>query len=237
MSTTPDYQKARGKPAAAALLLADGRFPAGGHAHSGGVEVAVARGRVGDLDSLVDFLRGRLATAGVVDAALAAATCARARNFPVPWAELVAEGEARQPSPALRATAQAQGRALLRVGRAAWPGPILDGLVRAVPEGAPHSVVLGGCAGAAGLGPAAAAALAAHHAVTGPANAAVRLLGLDPLAVASALVDLTGALDTVAGGAAAAAHGPLSDLPCPSAPLLELGAEDHAGWEVRLFAS
>ncbi|MFC3500001.1 urease accessory protein UreF [Micromonospora krabiensis] len=55
------------------LLLADGRFPAGAHAHSGGLEAAVAAGRVTDLDSLEAFLVGRLATAGLVGAAFAAA--------------------------------------------------------------------------------------------------------------------------------------------------------------------
>lgn len=199
--------------------------------------MAVARGRVGDLDSLVAFLRGRLATAGVVDAALAAATCARAGTSPVPWAELVAEGDARQPSPALRGAWRAQGRALVRVGRAAWPGPVLDDLVRAVPGGAPLPVILGACVSAAGLGPAEAASIAAHHAVVGPANAAVRLLSLDPVAVAAALAALAGDIDAVARQAAALAEGPLPALPCPSAPLLELGAEDHAAWEVRLFAS
>ena len=76
---------------AAALLLADGRLPAGGHAHSGGVEAAVRGGRVIDLGSLVAFLQGRLATAGLVDAALAAATCHRAGGHApdVPWRELV----------------------------------------------------------------------------------------------------------------------------------------------------
>ncbi|HSH23287.1 MAG TPA: hypothetical protein VK975_04410, partial [Acidimicrobiales bacterium] len=64
---------------AAVLLLADGRFPAGGHAHSGGLEVAAERYRVVDIDTLAAFLRGRLTTAGMVDAAVAAATCARAR--------------------------------------------------------------------------------------------------------------------------------------------------------------
>ena len=33
-------------PAAALLLLADGRFPAGGHVHSAGIEAAVGDGRV-----------------------------------------------------------------------------------------------------------------------------------------------------------------------------------------------
>ncbi|MBG6065338.1 urease accessory protein UreF [Micromonospora ureilytica] len=55
------------------LLLADGRFPAGAHAHSGGLEAAVAAGRVTDLLSLESFLAGRLATAGLVGAAFAAA--------------------------------------------------------------------------------------------------------------------------------------------------------------------
>ncbi len=63
----------------AALLLSDSRFPAGGHAHSGGVEPAVTAGTVSDLASLEAFLRGRLRTAGLVAAGLAAAACAHAR--------------------------------------------------------------------------------------------------------------------------------------------------------------
>ena len=61
------------------LVLSDARFPAGGHAHSGGVEPAVTAGTVTDLASLDLFLRGRLRTAGMVAAGLAAAACARAR--------------------------------------------------------------------------------------------------------------------------------------------------------------
>src|SRR6201995_2462518 len=66
-----------GLPAAAVLMLADARFPAGGHAHSGGLEGAVTAGTVSDVASLELFLRGRLATAGVVAAGLAAAACAQ----------------------------------------------------------------------------------------------------------------------------------------------------------------
>jgi hypothetical protein len=64
------------------LLLSDGRFPAGGHAHSGGIEAAVMAGRVTDVDTLGLFLAGRLATAGRVAAALAAAAADR-RTPPV----------------------------------------------------------------------------------------------------------------------------------------------------------
>src|SRR2546430_4448027 len=57
----------------ALLLLTDGRFPAGTHAHSGGLEAAVRAGRVTGIEELESFLRGRLATAGPVTAAFAAA--------------------------------------------------------------------------------------------------------------------------------------------------------------------
>ncbi|MFD1660034.1 urease accessory protein UreF, partial [Streptomyces caeni] len=58
---------------AALLVLADGRFPAGGHAHSGGAEAAVRAGRITGAAGLREFCRGRLHTAGLVSASLAAA--------------------------------------------------------------------------------------------------------------------------------------------------------------------
>jgi urease accessory protein len=65
----------------------------------------------------------------------------------------------------------------------------------------------------------------------------VRLLGLDPLAVSGMLAGLAPAVDRTAAAAAATALDPLADLPAPGAPLLDVGAEAHASWEVRLFAS
>ena len=104
------------------LLLADGRFPAGGHAHSGGLEPAVSAGTVHDLATLELFLRGRLRTAGLVAAALAAAACTAAcAGGPEAFAALDAEADARTPSPAQRETSRRQGRALLRAARTAWP--------------------------------------------------------------------------------------------------------------------
>lgn len=64
----------------AVLLLADGRFPAGGHANSAGTESAIRYGLVSDLASLESFLDGRLATTGVVDAAFAAHACQAATD-------------------------------------------------------------------------------------------------------------------------------------------------------------
>ncbi|MFC6881183.1 urease accessory protein UreF [Actinomadura yumaensis] len=203
---------------ASLLLLADSRLPAGGHAHSGGLEPAVAAGAVTDVDELADFLRGRLATAGLVAAALAAAACAaladRTEGGPG-WAGLDREADARTPSPAQRRASRAQGRSLLRVARAAWPHSSLDALGSAAPDGPHHPLVLGAA----------------------PASAAVRLLGLDPLAVNRALAALAPRVDAVAAEAAGCARGPWSGLPAPSAPLLDLHAENHLRSDLRLFES
>jgi urease accessory protein len=207
----------------ALLLLADSRLPAGGHAHSGGLEEAVAAGRVASVADLALFLHGRLATAGLVAAAFATAAAGPSPDL----ADLDAELDARTPSPALRKASRAQGRALLRAGRAMWPLPTI--------REAHHAVALGVVARGAGLTPADAALVAVYGAVTGPASAAVRLLGLDPYAVQAVLAGLTADCDSTAAQATTMATS--GRLPAATAPLLDIGAERHAGWEVRLFAS
>jgi len=206
------------------LTLADGRFPSGGHAHSGGLEAAVVRQRVGDLDDLRGFLEGRLATTGLVTASFAAAACGGA-DVSVLENALAA----RTPSQALRSASAKQGRALCRAASVIWPsfsaGPLS------------YPVALGAVAAAAGLTPFEAATVACHATVSGPASAAVRLLGLDPFQVYAVIAALADDCDAVAARAVEFARGPVDDLPAASAPLLDASAEDHAGWEVRLFAS
>lgn len=219
---------------ASMLLLADGRFPAGGHAHSGGVEAAVTAGLVGDPPELERFLRGRLRTAGLVAAALARVACARALEGCDDWTVLDAEADARTPSPAQREASRRQGRALLRAARVAWPSARPLGLLSMAAAPPHHPVVLGAAAAAAGCSPPEAALVAAYQSVTGPASAAVRLLSLDPLAVNAVLARLTAEVDLVARQAAAPGPG---ELPFPSAPALDLLAEAHAQAEVKLFAS
>ncbi|MER5428633.1 urease accessory UreF family protein [Streptomyces sp. NPDC002588] len=217
---------------AALLVLADGRFPAGGHAHSGGAEEAVKAGRITGAASLEAFCRGRLHTAGLVAAALAAAAAAGAD--PV---ELDAAADARTPSPALRLAARKLGRQLMRAARSTWPSTELDALAREFPKGAHQPVVLGLTARAAGLGPEDAAHCAAYESVGGPATAVVRLLSLDPFEATAALARLAPELDLVVDRAVTAGTAVPPALPAASAPLLEIGAERHAAWPVRLFAS
>jgi urease accessory protein len=51
------------------------------------------------------------------------------------------------------------------------------------------------------------------------------------------LARLADACDRTAAVAAAHAADDADDLPAASAPLLDISAEAHATWEVRLFAS
>jgi urease accessory protein len=225
----------------AGLLLSDSRFPAGGHAHSGGVEPAVTAGTVTDVASLEVFLRGRLGTAGLVAAGLAAAACAPHDHFDF-WAELDAAADARTPAPAQREASRRQGRALLRAARVAWPGAgrgaAGPGAADWPPQPTPHhAIVLGAAAAAAGCAPAEAARIAAYQALAGPASAAVRLLALDPMRASALLARLATVIEQTAERAAAAAAGPLDDLPYPSAPALDLLAEAHIRAEARLFES
>ncbi|GGX68340.1 urease accessory protein UreF [Streptomyces fructofermentans] len=220
----------------ALLVLADGRFPAGGHAHSGGAEAAVKAGRITGAGSLEEFCRGRLHTAGLVAASLAAA--AALGLDPV---ELDRAADARTPSPALRNASRRLGRQLMRAARAAWPSGELDALAGEFPKGAHQPVVLGLTARAAGLGPEDAAHCCAYESVSGPAGATVRLLSLDPFDATRVLARLAPEADLVVRQAVDAAHRAAEEgidaLPAASAPLLEIDAQAHAAWAVRLFAS
>ncbi|GAA1359158.1 urease accessory protein UreF [Catellatospora chokoriensis] len=229
------------------LLLADGRFPSGGHAHSSGLEAAVAAGRVTDLAGLEQFLHGRLSYAAPVTGAFTAATHLSATRMgrapsstesdvKVPFLSLDRELEARTVSPALRLASRRQGRALLRAGRNTWPSELYGHLPKHL-DGPHQPLALGVTAAAAGLSTEEAAQIAAYGVLTGPASAAVRLLGLDPYQVQNLLARMAGACDEIAAAAAAVAHKSPQELPAHAAPLADISAELHATWEVRLFAS
>ena len=217
------------------LLLADGRLPSGGHAHSGGLEQAVVDGRVRTVADVGLFVRGVLAGSAIASAALAAVSCAQAGC----WDVLTAEFNARTPSAAARSVAEAQGRALLRTGRRVWPSTALETLA-AFSDRPPLPVVQGAVAYSAGLNPAAAAIACCHGIVSGAASAGVRLLGLDPIEVSVMLAGVTAEVDRVAALAATFADTDLhrlAELPAGTGPLLDILAERHHHREMSLFAS
>jgi urease accessory protein len=138
------------------------------------------------------------------------------------WRVLDAEFDARTPSPAMRAASRQLGSGLRRLVRTMLPD--FD-----PPWQAPHHpMVLGAAVAAAGGTRELAARAAALNAASAPASAAVRLLGLDPLATHAMLGRLAADID--------AAPGP-TGLPPDGAPALDLLADYHLTTEVRLFAS
>ncbi len=225
----------------ALLALADGRFPSGGHAHSGGVEAAVTDGRVTGIDDLHAYLAGRLHTTGLVDACIAAATAALLVDTTSSRTEgvtsIVEEAEARCASPTLRLVNRNLGRQLLRTAAVIWPDDPLLAQVIAVEPDLPLAVAQGVVGHVAGLDAAGVAAVVAYQCVTGPATAAVRLLGLDPRSVHGLVILLASDIDAIVGTATIASIGDLAALPGPSSTLVELAAERHARAEARLFAS
>lgn len=222
----------------ALLLLADGRYPGGGYAHSGGLEAAVADGDVTDAVALEAFVAGRLATTGLTEAWLAAAAAAVIGDGAgdgaddgdraVALARLEAECEARILSPALRAAGRALGRGLRRAAARSWPAAAALTVQQ-------QPVVLGAVAGLAGLDPTAAARLALHHALLQPLNAAPKLLAIDMADVMAVGARLAPLVDALALEAVDRLH--THRPPVRSAVRCEHRAEQHASWEVRLFAS
>jgi urease accessory protein len=250
--TGPDHHHERGAatgPAGTAatlalLLLGDGRFPAGGHAHSAGAESAVADGRIHDLASLEAFVEGRLWTAGLVDASLAAATahrvgrCDDLDGFRTEVRLLDREADARAATDALRAASRRLGRQLVRVSSRCWPAADLVALIDELPDGAHLPVALGAVGVVAGLGPVDVARLTVHHTTTTAAQAALRLLGLDPYEVAASTVRLGAVATAVVDDALAwSTTDDLGELPARTGPIVEIAAVEHRRWDRRLFAT
>ena len=231
----------------ALALVADGRWPSGGHAHSGGLEAAVRAGLVTDAETLHGWLLGRLMTTGEVDAAFASVAWMLAapadpaapptgspRTYDGCWTLLIDEYWARVPVPALRAASMALGRAALRSAAATWPLPERLRPTRPNDVDWPWPVAFGAAARASGMDRAATALALATASVQGPAWSATRLMGLDPYQVARSLAQLVGAIETVTRRASQC---DMDSLPSISAPLLDIGAGNHSNQEVRLFAS
>lgn len=239
----------------ALLLLSDSRLPSGTHEHSGGLEAAVAAGRVRDAASLHEFLLGRLSGVGLTGAAFTAAAvlASRAPGAPTPGGDqhadrtgapdlaalavLDAEYDARTPSPVQRRLSRTLGGQLVRAVRAGWPDLVFDALSGLHAHGPHRPVVFGAAACVLGIDALSAATAAALGSVTGPAETATRLLRLSPDAVTAALAALEPAVRETAAAAVAAAQGPPEDLPAFRAPLLDISAEHHNTLKARFYAS
>ncbi|HEU4701708.1 MAG TPA: urease accessory UreF family protein [Conexibacter sp.] len=221
-----------GGAAVLALLLADSRTPAGGFAHSGGLEAAVEGGL--SAAGLPAFLAARLETTGFVDAAFAAAACGAAAPALLALDEQLA---ARCPSAPLRAAARQLGRALLRLGASVWPADATLAAYARESAWTPRPVAFGALAHAAGLDPLATARSSLYEDAAGVAAAAVKLLPLDAAATTAWLAALAPRIEALAAAAAGSAADPPPDLPATAAPLLDLRSLHHDRSDRRLFVT
>lgn len=238
------------------MLLADGRFPSGSHAYSAGMEQAVVWGDVSDLASAEAFVTGRLETSAVLAAQVTAAANEAARTAASGGSasratslldELDRELDARTASAAARVVSREVGRRWRRAVVSAWPDLIwLEG------DRARHGwVVLGSASAPLGISPEEASCLALYELAGAPVWAAVRLLGLDPMAAAGLVARMVTEYEAVVCTAAREAVGRMdgtgegdantSDrwawVSWSTALLSELAAEAHPRREDRLFAS
>jgi urease accessory protein len=223
------------------LLLADARLPSGAHVHSGGVEQAVDDGVITDVESLELFLVGRLMTGGRLAAHVSALSFQWASAVPAvsvaQWQRLDAEVSARIIAPALQSASRRQGKSLLRTGAAMFGGTVLATLDVEGPVSPHLAVVQGALAAQSGVAAIDAALVAAYSVVTSAASAALRLLGLDPVAVMGTVARLAAPIDREARVAASRSGADPQDLPSPASPATDLLGQRHAQRKERLFAS
>ncbi|CAM3106279.1 urease accessory protein UreF [Skermania piniformis] len=208
-----------------AMVLADARLPAGGHAHSAGIEPALQAGLpVSDVPAL---LRGRVATTTSVDAGTAVVAGHRRRLDPnADLAPVEIAWAARTLSPAMRNAARLQGRGLTRLARRLWPELVL-------PERVSRPVVLGAIAATAGLLAADLVRLVIYDDLATAAAALLKLEPGDPLDATALVLALCAEADHRVTMLAALTDP--ADIPAAGAPDAEAWAEAHARSTGRLF--
>ncbi|HEU5323031.1 MAG TPA: urease accessory UreF family protein [Methylomirabilota bacterium] len=223
----------------ALLQFGDGLFPAGGFAHSLGLETYAQERRVTDAAGLQALVVAHLeACAGPADAPAAALAAARAAAGDVEGCVAVdARLDAMKCVPEFRAASRQMGRQTLRVAAALGDDAVLAALARAVESGrAPghHPVAFGAAVGRAGAGPEQAAAALLYSTAALLTGAGLRLLALGQLDAQRVLAAVR---PRIARLAAAAARATTADDLWSFAPGLELAGLRHASLEARLFRS
>jgi urease accessory protein len=222
----------------ALLRFADGLFPAGGFAHSLGLETYVQEGAVADRAGLEAFVTAHLeGSAGPADA-VAAASAVRlaAAGDLAGWVALDARLEAMKPVPETRAASRQMGRQTLRIAAATGDDAFLSALARAVDDGLAaghHPTVFGAALGRAGTEAEDAAAAYLHATAALLVGAGLRLLALGQLDGQRVLTAMGPRIARLARAAAVATPEDMWSFN----PGLELAGIRHATLEARLFRS
>lgn len=220
----------------AALVLADGRLPTGGHAHSAGLEPALAGGL--RAEQIIDYIAVRLSTVGITEAA----TAVLSRRAWVDHNEFIGDEDsigaiidafyARTPSAPLRAASEQLGRGMFRLARRLWPDDArLDALAKVATL--PRPVALGVVAAICGLSDAQTARTSLYDDVQTVAYAAPKLLPTDPVEPVRWVLASSHAIERSVTTAVEVTS--VATLPALTAPELEIWSIDHAHRTRRIF--
>ena len=214
------------------MLLADARLPTGGYAHSAGLEPALAAGL--DKAAVPEYLRARLRSVALVDAAAAVLALRAARAQRVRLDEVHDALLARTPTEPMRAASALLGRGLARLAARMWPDhPSVAALDAIGPPQRP--VALGVVAAAMGLDESRVARTCLYEDAQTVAAAALKLLPVDPVDTARWVWESAAVIDESVV-VATAVTGP-ADLPAVAAPLAEQWALQHANRSRRIFVA
>jgi len=217
------------------LQLADSAFPAGGFAHSAGLEVAVQRGEVAGATAVQAFARAALWQAGAGALPLVRAAGAQ----PERAREWDARCQAALVSAVARRASQLQGRAWVMAAEGAFGAALGAGwgelrtAVRARETPGHLCVVFGVSAAALGVEAGQAAQLYLHQVLRGVLSAAVRLGQLGPMQAQRLQFELAGDAEAVLRANAERTVDQLASV----APVEELLGALHDRLYSRLFQS
>ncbi|MGH3277996.1 MAG: urease accessory protein UreF [Trebonia sp.] len=219
----------------AALLLADGRLPVGGHAHSAGLEPAVDAGLTAD--RVPDYLRARLMTVGRMEAAATvlshrwagSAGKADSAGLRVLQDELLA----RTPSAPMREASGQLGRGLARLVQRLWPQALAVRGLRALDAAPQRPVALGVATALTGMDERHAARACLYDDAQTVASAALKLLPIDPLEPVGWLLTAASMIDAVTEEAVKITEP--AALPAVTAPLIEQWSLTHYLNKRRIF--
>ena len=220
------------------LQFGDGLFPAGGFAHSFGLETYVQDGLVTERAGLEEFVAAHLeGSAGPADAvAVAAAVRLAASDDVAAWVALDERLDAMKVVPELRAASRQMGRQTLRVAAALGSDPFLTAIERAAADGLTpghHPAAFGAALGRAGVEAELAAGAYLYTTAALLVGAGLRLMALGQLDGQRVLAAMRTRITRLAAAAAAATPDEMWSFN----PGLELAAIRHATLDARLFRS
>ncbi|GAB2737605.1 urease accessory UreF family protein [Salinifilum aidingensis] len=220
-------------PNLGAMLLADARLPTGGHAHSAGLEPALAAG-LGS-GEVPEYLRGRLRSVALVDAAASVLALRASRERPVRLSAVHDALLARTPTAPVRESSGLLGRGLVRLAARLWPEhPAVAALDEIGPR-PQRPVALGVVAAAMGLDERHVARACLYEDAQTVAAAALKLLPADPAETARWVWESAEVVQESVERAVAVTRP--TELPAVSAPLVERWALQHDTRTRRIFVA